>query len=148
MNLLTYALITHVISGVIAIGLIHLVFMHLIKKSPNWRYLSAVSLSSVILFLVSWVTSAFYYVTYYGKSVKPKIVEGPYPWAHQIFMEAKEHIFILIPFLAISLYLCIKILEKNQDDRFKKAVSILALIALILGTFVAGAGILVSGAVR
>lgn len=146
--LLTYALVVHVMTGILAIGLVHLVSMHFLKKAPSWKYLQALSGWSIILFFVSWATSAFYYVTYYGSVVKPKIMAGAYPWAHQIFMEAKEHIFILLPFLTIALWLVIRLLAKEQDEELKKAGTILAFTILLLGVFIALSGILISGAVR
>ncbi|MEK7538221.1 MAG: hypothetical protein AAB552_00075 [Patescibacteria group bacterium] len=146
--LLVYTLITHVMTGILAIGLVHLVFMHFLKKAPSWKYLQALSGWSVILFLVSWATSAFYYVTYYGKAVKPKIMGGAYPWAHQVFMEAKEHVFVLLPFLTLALWLMIRLLAKEQDEKLKKAAMFVAFITLSLGAFIALSGILISGAVR
>jgi len=60
---------------------------------------------ALILFLTSWASGAYYYVIHYGKNVKPIIVAGSYPWAHTFFMEAKEHVFLIIPFLALVLWL-------------------------------------------
>ncbi|MFQ5986485.1 MAG: hypothetical protein ACE5KQ_03920 [Thermoplasmata archaeon] len=47
----------------------------------------------------SWVLGGYYYVSVYGASVKPLIKEGPAPWAHLIFMETKEHVFLFLPFI-------------------------------------------------
>lgn len=146
--LLVYTLVIHVLSGTLAIGLVCLIFMHLLKKSPSFEYLQMLSGWSIILFLISWASSAYYYVTYYGAKVKPVIVAGKYPWAHQIFLESKEHVFILLPFLAIVLWLTIKVLGKVQDERLKSACQILAFVTLALGVFITAAGMITSGAVR
>src|SRR3990167_655172 len=53
----------------------------------------------VIFFFLSWFVGGFYYVSFYGSNVKPLIKEGPMPWAHSIFTETKEHVFLFLPFL-------------------------------------------------
>jgi len=40
-------------------------------------------------------------VEFYGSTVKPFIKEGPYPWAHKVVMETKEHVFLFLPFLGL-----------------------------------------------
>ena len=80
--------------------------------------------------------------------MKPVILKGAYPWAHQVIMEAKEHIFIMLPFMSLALWFLILVLEKQQDDKIKKAVRNLALTILLFGAFIAGAGIIISGAAR
>ncbi|OHA79978.1 MAG: hypothetical protein A2747_02030 [Candidatus Yonathbacteria bacterium RIFCSPHIGHO2_01_FULL_44_41] len=145
---LTYALIAHVLVGVLAIGLTHLVFMHFLRKTPSWKYLRSLAGWATIGFLGSWASGAYYYVVYYGKAVKPVILKGAYPWAHQVIMEAKEHIFIMLPFMSLALWFLILVLEKQQDDKIKKAVRNLALTILLFGAFIAGAGIIISGAAR
>ena len=81
-------LVTHVIAGVIAIGIHNVVLMHLLKKAPNYVFIFRLSWSAVALFLLSWATSAYYYVTYYGTAVKPRILAGDAPFAHAFFMSA------------------------------------------------------------
>jgi len=147
-SLITYALIAHVLIGVLAVGLIHLVFMHFLRRSPSWRYLRTLAGWATIGFLSAWISGAYYYVAYYGKAVKPVIVKGASPWAHQVVMESKEHVFIMLPFMAITLWLLVRVLEEQQNEGAKKAGGILALMALLMGVFVAGAGIIISGAVR
>ena len=145
---LVATLVAHVIIGVCAIACTHLVFMHLIRRAPSFSYLSKVSFACFILFLVSWASGAYYYVVYYGKSVKPVIVGGAYPWAHTFFMEGKEHVFLILPFLALLLWLAVKLLARVPDGGLKNAAAMLAFVALLIGVFVAASGILISGAVR
>jgi len=146
--LLTIALVSHIILGIGAIGLSHLVVMQLLRKEPNWSWTIGLASWSAFLFVVSWATSAYYYVVYYGGSVKPIIKAGDYSWAHTIFMEGKEHVFLMMPFMAIAIVLSLKVLQKNQDNKLKFAVTLLAATLLIFGLFTALSGIVVSGAVR
>ncbi len=144
---LAVLLIIHVIGGVIAIGMHNVILMHLLKKAPNYVFVSRVAWSAVALFFLSWATSAYYYVTYYGTAVKPRILAGAQPLAHTFFMETKEHIFLVLPFAAISIALCTTYLRTNSDDRLKKSTAFLTLVALAIGIATAASGILVSGSI-
>jgi len=59
-----------------------------------------VSLAGLLLLVTSWIVGGYYYVTTYGGAVKPVIIGSEYAWAHSVVMEAKEHIFLLIPLMA------------------------------------------------
>ena len=62
-------------------------------------------------------------------------------------METKEHIFLVLPFLAISIALCTSYLRTNPDDALRKSTAFLTLIALGIGAATAASGIIVSGSV-
>ena len=140
-------LIVHVLSGVIAIGMLNVVLMHLLKKAPNYVFVSRLAWSAVALFFLSWATSAYYYVTYYGSAVKPRILAGAMPVAHTFFMETKEHIFLVLPFMAVSIALCTTYLRSDPDEGLRKSTALLTLVALAVGVAVAASGILVSGSI-
>lgn len=69
-----------------------------------------------------WLLAGIYYTVFYGDNVKPLINEGPWPWAHGIFMEAKEHIYLFLPFLAIVLLALVwqqgDLLKERRSARF------------------------------
>ncbi len=144
----TLMLVAHVIFGLFGVAAIHFAYMQLIRSHPPYRLVTWSAWSSVFLFFTSWITGAYYYVVYYGASVKPVILAGDYPWAHQFFMEAKEHVFILIPFLAIVSALGAHALGHHETSELKRAVSWTMLLTILLGIGVAASGILISGAVR
>jgi hypothetical protein len=146
--ILTTALVTHIILGIAAIGLAHLVFMQLLRKAPAWNWAVTLATWSTFLFFVSWASSAYYYVVYYGKVVKPVITAGEYQWAHTVFMEGKEHVFLILPFMALALTMGLVFLRKNQNTQLQKSLAALAATLVILGLFVALAGVAVSGAAR
>ena len=140
-------LVIHVLSGVLGIGMHNVVLMHLLKKMPNYVFVSRLAWWAVVMFLISWTSSAYYYVTYYGANVKPRILAGERPFAHAFFMETKEHIFLILPFLAISIALSATYLRTNADDELRKKTAFLTLVAFIIGVVVAASGILVSGSI-
>ena len=122
--------------------------MHLLKKAPDYLFVSRLAWSALVLLVLSWATSAYYYVSYYGVAVKPRILAGDTPAAHIFFMETKEHIFLILPFLALSIALCTVYLRSHQgDDSLRKSTAFLTLVALAVGAATAASGILVSGAI-
>lgn len=146
-SILTTALVVHVLSGVIGIGLHNTMLMHLLRKVPDYLFVSRLAWSAVALYLLSWTTAAYYYVTYYGVAVKPRILAGEMPAAHLFFMETKEHIFLVLPFVAISIALCTMYLRENPDDSLRKSTAFLTSVALLIGIVVVASGILVSGSI-
>ncbi len=109
----------------------------------------AAILGTILLF-GAWVLGGFYYVNYYGSQVKPVIKEGPMPWAHAIFMETKEHVFLFLPFLSI---LTTGIIIKNKrellnDKKIKLSVLLLSGLIILIGLSIAGMGYLISTGAR
>nr|MDO8098427.1 hypothetical protein [Candidatus Njordarchaeota archaeon] len=111
------------------------------------KLMSLVGFTGVIL---AWIIGGYYYVTYYGSTVKPVILAGSYPLAHEIFMETKEHVFLLIPFLAL---LQVALTWKYGDAllKDKKArlwLLILTVFIMLLGWAMGASGMIISGASR
>ena len=77
-------------------------------------------------------------------------MKGAYTWAHAIFMEAKEHIFLMMPFVAVVFCALVFLLKDNflTNERLKKNSAILAAIFTVLGTAMALSGVLISGGAR
>jgi len=91
-----------------------------------------------------------YYVIHYGKNVKPVIIQGPWPWAHGVFMEAKEHIFLFIPFVAVMFLVLVwqhgDQLSERKDFRF--ATFATGGLVVLLGTLMTVFGYFVSNGFR
>ena len=120
--------------------------------SPKRKVMMAkiASLAGAVSAFVSWLVSGLYYVVYYGPQVKPVIKEGPWPWAHGIFMEGKEHVFLFLPFIAmILLFLVWKYADRWDEDRAVR-LSILAVgsIAIIIPVLMAVSGYIISSSYR
>ncbi|MCK5332474.1 hypothetical protein KAJ41_01260 [Candidatus Parcubacteria bacterium] len=143
-------LLWHIVSGVVAIIIFYIVLMHLLKKECKLKFLKRYSFSGFVLFLISWVSAGYYYVEYYGKNVKPVIIQGDYFWAHKVFMEAKEHIFLFLPFLSLIVFLSLHYQGKEiiADEELKKPLIFLTGIIVVLGIIITLSGVIISGAVR
>ena len=102
-----------------------------------------------ISFVVSWIAGGYYYVVYYGTLVKPVIKSGVAPWVHNIVMETKEHIFLFIIPLAMTV-LFITFLNKDEMDRLnlRRIALWLSLAIAVIGLLVGAMGFMVSAAAR
>jgi len=103
----------------------------------------------VVAFVASWLTGGYYYVVYYGTLVKPVIKSGVAPWVHNIIMETKEHIFLFIIPLAMTV-LFITLLEKEDMERLKlRRVTLwLSGAIAVLGLLIGAMGFMISAAAR
>ncbi len=100
-------------------------------------------------FVASWLAGGYYYVVYYGVLVKPIIKGGAAPWVHNIIMETKEHIFLFVIPLAVTV-LCITLLEKGDLERLKlrRLAWMLSGAVAALGLLIGAMGFIISAAAR
>lgn len=145
--LLQTLLISHVIFGVIGVIALYAVWMGLLKRAPAISFLRYSSFAAFFSFIVSWLSGGYYYVAHYGSAVKPIIKEGAFPWAHLIIMEVKEHIFLVLPFASLTLFLLLLLGSERitTDAMFKRRVVWLAGIVTMIGIFITIAGVVVTG---
>jgi len=148
-DLLKFMLAAHVLLGIVGIIAFYAVWMGLLKRRVNIGFLKWSALAGFSGFILSWLSGGYYYVDYYGSSVKPVILQGPYPLAHIILTETKEHVFLFLPFLALVITLALWFYgEKLENEKFKKTLAAVAAAATLLGAFIAVAGVAISGAAR
>lgn len=107
------------------------------------------ALVGVSAFIASWIAGGYYYVVYYGTIVKPVIKSGVASWAHNIIMETKEHIFLFIIPLAMTV-LFITLLEKEDMERFglRSLTLWLSGTVVALGLLIGAMGFVISAAAR
>ena len=94
----------------------------------------------------AWICGGYWYVHFYPAE-KVLILKGPWPFAHNIFMETKEHLFFITGILAFLLPLATREnLYANSGAR-KLVLSIAGMIA-ITGLAVEGAGAVIDHGVK
>lgn len=103
----------------------------------------------VAAFAASWLAGGYYYVVHYGTLVRPVIKGGAAPWAHNIIMETKEHIFLFILPLAVTVLL-ITLLESEDMERLglRRPAAWLAGTVAGLGLLIGAMGFVISAAAR
>ncbi len=114
--------------------------------SENAGRLKVAAYACAFCFVMAWIVGGYWYVTYYAPE-KAVILKGPWPWAHDLFMETKEHLFF-VP-LILAIFLPIAAVQRLASSRGARAV-VLATAALIIvnGLAVEGAGAIISHGVK
>lgn len=109
----------------------------------------AVAGIGTLSFILSWLAGGYYYVVYYGSLVKPVIKKGVAPWAHNIVMEAKEHIFLFIVPMAVVVFF-IAFMNDKEIDRsgIRKLAVCLSCMVAALGLLIGSMGFIISAAAR
>jgi hypothetical protein len=94
----------------------------------------------------AWVCGGYWYVHFYPAD-KALILKGPWPFAHNVFMETKEHLFFITGILALLLPLVTR--EKlDSNPLARKLVLSVAGLLVITGLAIEGAGGVISQGVK
>lgn len=148
-SLFVTMLSTHVILGVVGLIASYAVLLGLLKKGASGRAPLVSGVIATVSYLLSWFSGGYYYVLYYGSAVKPVIKEGTYPWAHLVFMEWKEHAFLVLPVTALTLTVGIWLWRNTgQNETLRNPLVYVAAIVVILATLITLSGVIISGAAR
>ncbi|HLW76001.1 MAG TPA: hypothetical protein VKS01_03430 [Bryobacteraceae bacterium] len=95
---------------------------------------------------VAWILGGYWYLHFYPAE-KAIILKGPWPFAHNVFMETKEHLFFATLILAIYLPICAaERLDRNAIAR-RMVVSV-ALLIVATGLAVEAAGAVIDHGVK
>ena len=106
-------------------------------------------LLGVLGFLGSWLFGGYYYLTYYATLVKPGILAGSAPWAHAIAMEAKEHLFLFLMPMAITVLLFLLVDRTTfAPYRVKNSLRVLVAVIAVLALSIGAMGYIISAAAR
>jgi hypothetical protein len=128
-------LFTHVFFGVACVIACVWVFVDTLNvtgaNAPRIRWASR---AAAVFMWLSFLAGGFWYIRFYPTD-KALILKGPWPFAHNFFMETKEHLVITL--LLLATYLPIAAannLAENKDLRrlilcISAAIALLALVA-------------------
>ena len=96
--------------------------------------------------LAAWICGGYWYLHFYPAE-KAIILNGPWPFAHNFFMETKEYLFFVTALLAFLLPIATREkLDSNSIAR-KLVLSVAALVG-ITGLAVEGAGAVIDHGVK
>lgn len=140
-------LMMHVSFGVACVVAGVWVFVETLNASAaNGERIKWVSRAAAVFMWLSFVAGGYWYVVHYPAD-KALILKGPWPFAHEYFMETKEHLVILL--LLLVTYLPIAAanpLATNRDAR--RLVLWLAALIPLLGLMVEGHGAIIAMGVK
>jgi hypothetical protein len=105
------------------------------------RIRSAAALVTVSM-CAACLLGGYWYLHFYPAD-KALILHGPWPFAHNIFMETKEHLFFAT--LILSLYLPIAASDNMQSQSASRAMVLCVSLGIVLtGVAIEGAGAVIS----
>ena len=140
-------LFAHPTFGVLAILAAVWVFVETLNAGEdNVARIRMAALAVAVFMCLSWVLAGYWYVNFYAPE-KALILGGPWPWAHKIFMETKEHLFFIPLVLALYLPFATRVrLFANKAAR-TMVLSVAGLIAAS-GFAIEGAGAVINYGVK
>jgi hypothetical protein len=112
----------------------------------NARRIQVAAWIAALSMAAAWVCGGYWYVHFYPVE-KALILKGPWPFAHNIFMETKEHLFFATAILAFLLPLATRENLASNPAARRLVLSIAALVA-ITGLAVEGAGAVIDHGVK
>jgi len=96
-------LMLHPTFGVLAMIAAVWVFVETLNANDgNVARIRRVALIAAVMIWLTYIVAGYFYVLYYGAD-KAIIKAGPWPFAHGLFMETKEHLFFMVLLLATFL---------------------------------------------
>ena len=123
------------------------VFVEALNASAaNGKRIWIASIACAVFIAASWVLGGYWYVNYYYAE-KAVILKGPWPWAHNLVMETKEHLFF-IP-LVLALYLPL-VTRGDLVRSMPTRVMAMAVAFMIVGSclVIEGAGALINAGAK
>ena len=110
-------------------------------RMENEERIRRVAGSTALLFVLALVCGGYWYEHFYPAE-KAIILKGPWPFAHSLFMETKEHLFFVT--LILSLYLPIAARDALAINPAARRMVLTVSMLIVLSALViesAGAGI-------
>jgi len=115
-------------------------------RSQNLGRIRAAAWIAAACIVGAWICGGYWYLHFYPAE-KAVILAGPWPFAHNVFMETKEHLFFVTAILALLLPIAAREpLHTNATAR-KLALCIAGLVA-ITGMALEGAGAVIDHGVK
>ena len=130
-------LMAHVLFGVACIISTVWVFVDVLNASPaNGSRIRWMSRAAAVFMWLAVLVGGYWYVVYYPAD-KAVILKGPWPFAHEYFMETKEHLVITL--LLLVTYLPIAAANNLAANRAARRL------VLWVAAMIAGLGLMIEG---
>ncbi len=123
------------------------VLVETINANPgNSTRIRTAALATASCMSAAWICGGYWYVHFYPPE-KTLILNGPWPFAHNLVMETKEHLFFITAIL--SLLLPVATREKLcSNASARELVLTVAALIVVTGLTVEGAGAVVDHGVK
>jgi hypothetical protein len=135
-------LMTHVLFGMLCIVTSVWIFVDVLHANEaNQARIRTMSLAVAVFMWLAYFIGGYWYVVFYSTD-KALILKGPWPYAHNFFMEMKEHVALMLLLLATYL----PIAASNNLFSNKSARSVVLYVAgliVLIGMTLDGAGAII-----
>ena len=140
-------LLAHAAFGVIGCMAALWVFVEALNARPgNAARIRTAALVAAVCIAAAWICGGYWYVHFYPPE-KALILKGPWPFAHNLFMETKEHLFFITAILALLLPIATRE-NLHSNSAARKLVLSVAVLVAITGLAVEGAGAVIDHGVK
>jgi hypothetical protein len=111
-------------------------------SESNAGRIRGAALATAFFIALAWLLGGYWYLHDYPAD-KAMILKGPWPFAHGVFMETKEHLFFLT--LVLSLYLPVACGDNPASNRLARRMIIcVAALIVLSGLGIEGAGAVIN----
>jgi hypothetical protein len=115
-------------------------------EARNAARIRGAAVVTAICMAGAWICGGYWYLHFYPAD-KAVILKGPWPFAHDIFMETKEHLFFVTALLALLLVIATREQIHSSAPARKLVLTVAALI-VVTGLAVEGAGAVIEHGVK
>jgi hypothetical protein len=115
-------------------------------REQNLQRIRRAALAVAIFMVGAWIFGGYWYLHFYAVE-KAMILRGPWPFAHNVFMETKEYLFLMT--MILSFYLPIAARDKLHSSAAARGM-VLCVAALIVlsGLVIEGSGAVIEHGVK
>jgi hypothetical protein len=115
-------------------------------REENAERIRKIAAAVAILMGAALILGGYWYLHFYPVE-RALILKGPWPFAHSLFMETKEHLFLMT--LILSFYLPIAARERlYANAAARKMVLCVAMLIVVTGLAIEGAGAVIDHGVK
>jgi len=140
-------LLTHAALGATGCAAALWVFVEALNVRPaNIGRIRTAALVAAASIAAAWICGGYWYVHFYPPE-RALILKGPWPFAHSLFMETKEHLFFIVAILSFLLPIATRE-ELHSNSAARRLVSSIAGLIVITGVAVEGAGAVIDHGVK
>jgi hypothetical protein len=115
-------------------------------REQNAERIRTIAFAVAAFMLAALILGGYWYLHFYPVE-RAMILKGPWPFAHNLFMETKEHLFLMT--LILAFYLPIAARERLYSNAAaRKMVLAVAMLIVVTGLTIEGAGAVIDHGVK